>query len=118
MTLKHPYLNILGQYSGAGSVKTFPIVGSGDFSFNMSNYFKRLIRQQKLILFLADVSAAWIIYFTETGTIDSHLIIDQFLIDIIPVEIVAKFGNAIDDDDRLGKSILSKFFIVLIFSWP
>lgn len=34
--------------------------------------------------------------------------IDHFLLDIIPVEIVAKFGNAIDDDDELGKNFLSR----------
>lgn len=53
----------------------------------------------------ADVSAAWIIYLAQSDEFQgqTYYMIDQFLIDIIPTDISAHFGENIDGDNRIGK---------------
>lgn len=94
ISVKSPYLNMVGQYFGEGGIMSFPIVGHGDFYLN-----------------LTDVSAAWIIYLAKSDEFQGHqyYMIDQFLIDIIPSDISAHFGESIDGDNKIG-SAFNTFF--------
>lgn len=94
ITIKTPYLDMVGQYSGEGGIMSFPISGHGEFYLN-----------------LTDVSAAWIIYLAQSDEFQGHTyyMIDQFLIDIIPSDISAHFGENIDGDNRIG-SAFNLFF--------